>query len=132
MGGESAKSTARLFGIRPGCFGCMQAGPNWSAARTPLHLVTACGGFHRRAPTGGAPNGMPLKAATPGKRPATPAIRPSVVLTGARSNGGATALPASAALTAAAVSVAHTPINARSFEAILMSHPWILLRTPAL
>src|SRR5687767_3621215 len=83
MGGESGMSTERLFGLRFGCLACRQALPNWSAARTPVQLVTGCGSFQRSSPTGGAPKGMPLNTATPGNLPGVPEIRPLAVLTGA-------------------------------------------------
>src|SRR6185295_19108485 len=43
----------------------MQDAPNASAARTPFQATTDCGAFHRRSPTGGAANGMPLNTRTP-------------------------------------------------------------------
>src|SRR5437867_2811032 len=43
----------------------MQRGPVAVALLTPVHAATGCGGFHRRSPTGGAANGMPLKLRTP-------------------------------------------------------------------
>jgi hypothetical protein len=38
----------------------MQLDPKVAACFTPVHGFTDCGAFHRRAPTGGAANGMPL------------------------------------------------------------------------
>src|SRR6185312_15286779 len=56
--------------------------PNLSPGRTPSQAVTGCGGFQRSSPMGGAPNGIPLKTATPSSLPGTPATSPSVVCTG--------------------------------------------------
>ena len=44
---------------------CMARGPNLSACRTPCHFLTGCGGFHRKSPTGGSANGIPLKTRIP-------------------------------------------------------------------
>jgi addiction module HigA family antidote len=38
---------------------------SWLNAERAVHFATGCGGRHRRSPTGGAANGMPLKEATP-------------------------------------------------------------------
>src|ERR1035441_2669472 len=46
-----------------GC--CMQRGPNPVAWRTPLQVLTGCGGLHRNAPMGGSANGIPLNSRTP-------------------------------------------------------------------
>src|SRR5262245_16856395 len=43
----------------------MHCEPNFSAALTPDHGTTGSGAFHRRGPTGGAANGMPLNTRTP-------------------------------------------------------------------
>ena len=43
----------------------MQVGPNLSALRTPVQFFTGCGSRQRRSPTGGWPNGIPLKLRTP-------------------------------------------------------------------
>src|SRR5579884_1658602 len=43
----------------------MHAGPNLSALPTPVQLFTGCGSRQRKSPTGGAPNGIPLKLRTP-------------------------------------------------------------------
>jgi hypothetical protein len=44
---------------------CIQAGPNWSAIRTPCHGTAGWGGFQRRLPTGGAAYGIPRNDQTP-------------------------------------------------------------------
>src|SRR5581483_5058483 len=77
--GESGRSTETFRRPRP--FGCMQTSPKWSAFLTPSHFATGCGGRQRRSPIGGVPNGMPLKARTPGPA-ATPDTRPASVRTG--------------------------------------------------
>src|SRR5215472_10048621 len=41
-----------------------QPAANLSAARTPFQSAASCGSRHRRSPTGGAANGMPLNAVT--------------------------------------------------------------------
>src|SRR5205823_7358441 len=61
-------------------FGCRHTSPKVSALRTPLHFATGCGGFHRRSPTGGAANGIPLKTRTP--RLVVPEINPDSSVTG--------------------------------------------------
>src|SRR5579863_4227905 len=43
----------------------MHRGPNWSALRAPVQLLTGWGSRQRRSPTGGCANGMPLKLRTP-------------------------------------------------------------------
>src|SRR6185503_13402005 len=60
---------------------CMQAGANRSAALTPLHDTAGSGAFHRRGPTGGAANGIPLNTRTPASRPLVPASWPPDVVT---------------------------------------------------
>src|ERR1043165_194594 len=42
-----------------------QGSANAEVCLTPLQGMTGCGAFQRRSPTGGAANGIPLKAATP-------------------------------------------------------------------
>src|SRR5580700_4324143 len=79
--GESGRSTETLLGTRLGCEGCTHTFPNASAFRTPFHRSGGCGSFHRKLPTGGAANGMPLKARTPDSS-LTPDTSPSLVLTG--------------------------------------------------
>src|SRR6185437_1071763 len=75
----------------------MQAGPNLSAARTPSQGAMGWAGFQRRSPVGGAPNGIPLKTATPFALPGTPETSPSDVRTGALSRRPASAAIASPA-----------------------------------
>src|SRR5258707_1216789 len=43
----------------------MHRGPNWSALRLPVQFWMGCGSRQRSSPTGGCPNGMPLKVRTP-------------------------------------------------------------------
>ena len=45
--------------MSPNIWPCMQAGPGFTASRTPSHGATGCGACQRSAPTGGAANGMP-------------------------------------------------------------------------
>jgi len=59
----------------------MQLAPKLAARRTPFHETTGPGAFHRRLPTGGAANGIPLQATTDAVRPDTPALRPPVTRT---------------------------------------------------
>ena len=61
---------------------CMQRAPNSVAFRTPSHDVGGCGGFHRRSPTGGAANGMPLKTRTLDEATVVPSTAPAFVFTG--------------------------------------------------
>src|SRR5450755_1206321 len=58
---------------------CMQREPNSLASRTPFQCGAGRGAFQRSAPTGGAANGMPLKAATP--LSTVPFTLPAFVLT---------------------------------------------------
>src|SRR5581483_441599 len=44
---------------------CAHIGPNFVVSRTPGQGVTGCGSRHRRSPTGGAANGIPLNTAPP-------------------------------------------------------------------
>src|SRR5215510_728439 len=60
---------------------CIQRGPNLSALRTPCQFLTGWGGFQRYSPTGGSPNGMPLKLRTPELLSETPSSMPLAVLT---------------------------------------------------
>jgi hypothetical protein len=59
----------------------MQRGPNFSARRTPSHLLTGCGGLHLNSPTGAAAYGIPLKARTPDAPRPGPSTTPPVVFT---------------------------------------------------
>ena len=57
----------------------MQSCPYAFAARTPVHGATGWGARHRRLPTGGAANGMPLNAIT--RSLATPSTSPLSIFT---------------------------------------------------
>src|SRR2546423_2604729 len=57
----------------------MHSALNASAFLTPFHAAAGCGAFQRRAPIGGAANGMPLNTRTPSA--AVPAIAPLSSLT---------------------------------------------------
>ena len=59
----------------------MQTLPNLLASRTPFHFATGCGGCQRSAPTGGAANGIPLNARTPGEDIVLPPIWPEARFT---------------------------------------------------
>ncbi len=72
---------------------CMQRGPNCAAGRTPVHDLTAVGGFHRRSPTGGAANGTPRNARTPVVSFVTPSTTPFAVV----ARGAAPPFPPAAA-----------------------------------
>src|SRR5690349_316073 len=54
-----------VHGRRDPAWFCVRLVPNVVALRTPSQCTGGCGGFHRRAPTGGAPYGMQRKAVTP-------------------------------------------------------------------
>ena len=84
--GESGRSVATLFGTRLGAGRCTHTFPNASALRTPCQCAAGCGCFQRKSPTGGAANGMPLKARTP-EASVTPDISPSVGLDWIRDRG---------------------------------------------
>src|SRR5262245_41794874 len=86
----------------------MQREPNSAALRTPFHGSTGCGAFHRKAPTGGAANGIPRKTRTPGDVAATPSTTPLSVFT--RSSPSAPV----------AQSVASTPAKAANRAATLI------------
>src|SRR5262245_33539386 len=68
-------------GSRAPATGCMHAGANRSAARTPVHGGADSGAFQRSGPTGGAAYGIPLKTRTAASRPATPASWPPETVT---------------------------------------------------
>src|SRR5688572_9340887 len=73
----------------------MQTLPNLLASRTQSHLATGSGGCQRSAPTGGAANGMPLNARTPGEDSMLLPRRPESSVTGSLSFvGGALAAAA--------------------------------------
>src|SRR5579863_3429934 len=59
----------------------MQRGPNPVAWRTPVQFLTGCGGCHRKSPTGGAANGMPLNSRTPDGCGPVPSNTPLAVVT---------------------------------------------------
>src|SRR5215467_10392836 len=86
----------------------MQRGPNSAALRTPFHGATGFGAFHRKAPTGGAANGIPRKTRTPGEAVATPSTTPLSVFT------------RSSPITPVAQSVASTPAKAANRAATLI------------
>src|SRR5688572_16573564 len=70
----------------------MQTLPNLLASRTPSHLTTGCGGSQRSAPTGGAANGIPLNARTPGEDSTLLPSRPESSVRGSlNAAGGAVA-----------------------------------------
>src|SRR5882672_11276508 len=69
---------------------CIQRGPNLSEIRASCQFFTGCGGFQRESPTGGAPNGMPLKLRAPELLSETPSSMPLAILT--RSWANATAV----------------------------------------
>src|SRR4051794_23302882 len=54
----------------------MQLEPNSPALRTDFQGTSGLGSRHRRSPTGGAANGMPLNAVMEGSRPGTPVSTP--------------------------------------------------------
>src|SRR5580704_9318461 len=56
--------------------------PNSPALRTPCHGTTGLGARQRRSPTGGAANGMPLKAVMEASLPGTPCTCPPETFTG--------------------------------------------------
>src|SRR5262249_52358718 len=60
---------------------CIQRGPNLSALRTPGQLGVGWGGFQRKSPIGGSPNGMPLKLRIPELLSETPSSVPLAILT---------------------------------------------------
>jgi hypothetical protein len=41
--------------------GCMGLALNFEQSFMPFHFSAGCGAFQRKAPTGGAANGIPLK-----------------------------------------------------------------------
>src|SRR4051794_9491649 len=58
---------------------CADCAENSVALRTSSHASSRCGGFHRRAPTGGAAYGMPRKTWMPPR--SSPSILPLRVST---------------------------------------------------
>src|SRR5690348_2994650 len=69
---------------------CMQRGPKWSAARTPFHATTRCGGFQRSDPVGGAAYGMPRNSSSPFAASRRPAREPlSMRTVGVEAGAGA-------------------------------------------
>src|SRR5215831_4782967 len=64
----------------------MQRGPNSSALRTPLQFLTGCGSRQRKLPTGGWPNGIPLKLRTPSLAAAVDSREPFAILTRSPAN----------------------------------------------
>jgi hypothetical protein len=65
----------------------MQIGENWSAFLTPAHGSGGAGARQRRAPIGGAANGIPLNARTPSA--STPSTKPDAVRIGSAEATGA-------------------------------------------
>ncbi len=61
---------------------CMGLAPNSSHFLTPVQGLTGCGFFHRKSPTGGAANGMPLYAMTSLYSLLIPDTSPDCVATG--------------------------------------------------
>src|SRR5262249_27793009 len=61
---------------------CVHLGPNSSAFRTPVQLVTGCGGRQRSGPTGGAAKGIPLNTRISEPAFDVPSIKPVSILTG--------------------------------------------------
>src|SRR4051812_36235670 len=96
---------------RPTPFGCTQTGPNASALRTPFDGATGCGGFQRRGPTGGAPNGMPRNTRTPPGEFAAGAIRPASVRTASPAAPGRTTIAPNAKAVQMKVSVFPKPLS---------------------
>src|SRR5215510_9521875 len=72
-------SGSDAYGDPAGSGSCTHFGPNVSTFLTPAHATTGCGGFHRRSPTGGAANGMPLNTHAPST--SVPAICPPSTFT---------------------------------------------------
>src|SRR5579859_4665221 len=66
----------------------MHRGPNWSALRTAFQFLTGWGSRQRRSPTGGWPNGMPLKLRTPSLGGAVDSRMPLAILTRSEANAG--------------------------------------------
>src|ERR1035438_10226498 len=66
----------------------MHRGPKWSALRTPFQFLTGWGSRQRRSPTGGWPNGMPLKLRTPSLGASVDSRMPLAVLTRSAANDG--------------------------------------------
>src|SRR4249919_2080749 len=81
----------------------MQPGANASAFFVPCQPSTGCGALHRRSPTGGAANGMPLNDTTPSC--STPATFPPVT---------------AAVVTCADVDKAITPVSATARLAMIL------------
>src|SRR5580704_17192910 len=69
----------------------MHEGPNASALRAPDQFLTGCGSRQRRSPTGGWPNGIPLKLRTPSLGAAVDSTAPLAVLTRSTARAGRTA-----------------------------------------
>src|SRR5438552_6075979 len=90
----------------------MHRGPNWSALRTPFQFLTDWGSRQRRSPTGGWPNGMPLKLRTPSLGGAVDSRMPLAVLT----RSGLTRSEANVGCIAAA----HTAMTARSDDEVFI------------
>src|SRR5262245_40261329 len=85
--------------------------PNASALRTPSHLATGCGAFHRFSPSGGAANGMPLNTRTVG----WPLVVPAIIPESMRTCSGTIAFTYAVAMATAAASA----VNAVRFIAVL-------------
>src|SRR6185436_3046374 len=98
VAGESGMSTDTFR--RPTPFGWMQTLPKRSPGRTPSHFAGGCVGFHRSAPTGGAPNGMPRNTRTPSGEFFAAATSPASVFTGSGSAAETIATEAATAATA--------------------------------
>jgi hypothetical protein len=62
----------------------MGLGPKASHFFTPVQRFAGCGAFHRRLPTGGAANGIPLKAVISPELFLTPDTNPASVRANAR------------------------------------------------
>src|SRR5215471_14298218 len=64
----------------------MHRGPNWSALRMPFQFFTGWGSRQRRSPSGGRPNGIPLKLRTPSLGAAVDSRMPFAVVTRSAAN----------------------------------------------
>src|SRR6185295_15089403 len=98
--------------------------PNLLALRTPFHFATGCGACQRSAPTGGAANGIPLKARIPGDDSVLPPSCPASSLIG--SFGAASAGNAAASTNAPPINNADQPVRthaARLTSSVLSASP---------
>jgi hypothetical protein len=59
-GSIGVKNNCVKIEFPPSGSGCAHMAPNLSATSVPLHGVAGCGARHRKSPTGGLANGMPL------------------------------------------------------------------------